>query len=133
MEIPAIPANLRTAFLNSALLRTRQRTAAQGFDVQACAFISGLPLFNADLQADLPMSALALRLRVAVADTRLRSSPESARGVTGAIKSLLDWLVSLETFVNEPAAGPKALPRAHQADEALRETLRPASTRRADD
>jgi chromate reductase len=127
MKILAISGSLRAASLNSALLRTAQRVAPPDIDVQLCTFVGDLPLFNPDLEADLPLSVLALYSQVAQADALLIASPEYAHGVTGAIKNLLDWLVSFEPFVNKPVAVLNASPRAHHADAALRETLRTMS------
>jgi len=127
VKLLAISGSLRAASLNSALLRTCQRLAPAGIEIQLCSFVGDLPLFNPDLEADLPMSVLALRMQVAAADALLIASPEYAHGVTGAVKNLLDWLVSFEPFVNKPVAVLNASPRAHHADAALRETLRTMS------
>jgi NAD(P)H-dependent FMN reductase len=127
MNILAISGSLRAASLNSALLRTAQRLAPDGVDIQLCTFVGDLPLFNPDLQDMPPMSVMALQMQVAAADALLIASPEYAHGVTGAVKNLLDWLVSFEPFVNKPVAVLNASPRAHHADAALRETLRTMS------
>jgi hypothetical protein len=60
-------------------------------------------------------------------DALLIASPESAHGVTGTIKNVFDWLVGFELFVNRPVAILNTSPRAHHADEALREILRTMS------
>lgn len=60
---------------------------------------------------------------VTASDALLIASPEYAHGVTGTIKSALDWLVSYEDFVYKPVAVLNASPRARHADAALRETL----------
>lgn len=127
MKLLAISGSLRAASVNSALLRTFQRLAPAGVDVQLCTLIGDLPLFNPDLEAALPLSVLALQAQIARADALLIASPEYAHGVTGAIKNLLDWLVSFEPFVNKPVAVLNASPRAHHADAALRETLKTMS------
>ena len=62
--------------------------------------------------------------RVAEADALIIASPEYAHGVTGTIKNALDWLVSFEPFAYKHVAVLNASPRAHHADDALRETLR---------
>lgn len=65
---------------------------------------------------------------VAAADALLIASPEYAHGVTGTIKNALDWLVGFEGFAGIPVAVLNASPRAHHADDALRETLRTMAT-----
>jgi NAD(P)H-dependent FMN reductase len=50
--------------------------------------------------------------------------PDAYHGLTGVIKNALDWLVSYEPFAFKPVAVLNASPRAHHADDALREVLR---------
>lgn len=125
--ILAIAGSLRAASLNAALLRTAQRLAPAGVDVQLCGLVGELPLFNPDLDAAPPPAVSRLREQIEAADALLIASPEYAHGVTGAIKNLLDWLVSFEPFVHKPVAVLNASPRAHHADAALKETLRTMS------
>jgi NAD(P)H-dependent FMN reductase len=86
-----------------------------------------LPLFNPDLEPQLPPPVGALRAGVAASDALLIASPEYAHGVTGTIKNVLDWLVGFEKFVYKPVAVLNASPRAHHADATLRETLKTMS------
>ena len=73
---------------------------------------------------EVPRTMLALRLAVDAADAILIASPEYAHGISGTLKNALDWLVSFEPFIHKPVAVLNASPRAHHADDALRETLR---------
>jgi NAD(P)H-dependent FMN reductase len=76
------------------------------------------------------MTVLALSgsLRAASINSALLiASPEYAHGVSGAIKNALDWLVGFEPSVGKPVVVLNASPRAHHADDALRETLRTMS------
>ena len=83
-----------------------------------------LPLFNPDLDASPPANVAKFLRAVAEVDALLIASPEYAHGVTGTIKNALDWLVGFEPFASKCVAVLNASPRAHHADEALRETLR---------
>jgi NAD(P)H-dependent FMN reductase len=127
MKILALSGSLRAASINSALLRTAARLAPPGIVVTLGTVVAELPLFNPDLEANMPASVVRLRGQVAAADALLIASPEYAHGVTGSIKNTLDWLVSCEAFVNKPVAVLNASPRAHHADAALRETLKTMS------
>lgn len=127
MRILAIPGSLRVASINAALLRAAARVAPPGIVVGVFTGIGELPLFNPDLEAQLPPRVHSFRERVAAADALLIASPEYAHGVTGVIKNALDWLVSYEPFVNKPVAVLNTSPRAQHADAALRETLRTMS------
>jgi chromate reductase len=123
MKVLAISGSLRAASINSALLRAAARLAPPEIEVTVFGGIGALPLFNPDLESQLPSAVAELMRAVAAADALLIASPEYAHGVTGSIKNMLDWLVSYEPFVYKPVAVLNTSPRAHHADEALRETL----------
>jgi chromate reductase len=127
MRVLAISGSLRAASINSALLRAAARLAPPGVLVTFFAGAGELPLFNPDLEAELPVHVSHLHQAVAGSDALLIASPEYAHGVTGSIKNTLDWLVSFEPFVHKHVAVLNASPRAHHADAALRETLKTMS------
>jgi chromate reductase, NAD(P)H dehydrogenase (quinone) len=127
MRVLAISGSLRTASINSAVLRTAARLAPPDVEVVFCTFIGDLPLFNPDLELNVPPSVARLRAEITRADALLIASPEYAHGVTGTIKNMLDWLVSFEQFVDKPVGVLNTAPRAHHADSALRETLKTMS------
>jgi chromate reductase, NAD(P)H dehydrogenase (quinone) len=127
MKVLGLSGSLRAASLNAALLRTATRLAPRGMQVSVLQGLGELPLFNPDLEAQVPAAVAALRSAVDTADALLIASPEYARGVSGTIKNALDWLVSHEGFVGKPVALLNASPRAHHAQAALRETLRTMS------
>lgn len=124
MHILGVSGSLRSASINAALLRTVQRLAPEGTQVSLFSGLGSLPLFNPDLEAAPPAAVQAWRAQVAAVDALLIASPEYAHGMTGAIKNGLDWLVSYEPFAFKPVAVLNASPRAHHADDALREVLR---------
>ena len=129
LKVLALCGSLRKASINRALLRAAARIAAPDDDIEVADWLGRLPLFNPDLEAEeeLPRAVQALHLAVAHADALLIASPEYAHGVSGVIKNTLDWLVSYEPFIHKPVAVLNASPRAHHADDALRETLRTMS------
>jgi NAD(P)H-dependent FMN reductase len=127
MKVIALSGSLRAASINTALLRAAARLAPQGMQVEVFGGMGELPLFNIDLEASVPPSVAALRAAVGGADALLIASPEYAHGVSGVIKNALDWLVSLESFIDKPVALLNAQPRAHFSDAALRETLKTMS------
>ncbi len=127
LQVLALCGSLRKASLNAALLRAAARIAAPDADIEVADWLGRLPLFNPDLEAESPLAVQALHLAVAHADAILVATPEYAHGVSGSIKNALDWLVSFEPFIHKPVAVINASPRAHHADDALRETLRTMS------
>ena len=130
LNVLALCGSLRKASINAALLRAAVRLAAPDADIEVPDWLGRLPLFDPDLEAiaaELPLPVRTLHLAVAHADALVIASPEYAHGVSGTIKNTLDWLVSFEPFIHKPVAVINASPRAHHADEALRETLRTMS------
>jgi len=127
MHLLALCGSLRAASINAALLRAFARLAPAGVAVAPSPSLGALPLFNPDLEAAPPTAVIALREAVARADGLVIASPEYAHGVSGTIKNALDWLVGFEPFVHKPTVVLNASPRAHHADDALRETLRTMS------
>jgi chromate reductase, NAD(P)H dehydrogenase (quinone) len=124
MKILALSGSLRSASINSALLRAAARLAPPDVRVTVFQELGELPLFNPDREANPPIAVNQFRSQVADSDALLIASPEYAHGVTGTIKNALDWLVSFEPFAYKSVAIFNAAPRAHHADDALREILR---------
>jgi len=124
VNVLALSGSLRASSINSALLRAAARLAPPEVTVVVFDGLGELPLFNPDVDANPPRAVTAFRSQVASADALLIASPEYAHGVTGTIKNALDWLVSFEPFAYKAVAVVNASPRAHHADDALRETLR---------
>jgi chromate reductase len=133
MKILAISGSLRAASVNSALLRATARLAPREIEVRVYPEIRALPLFNPDLETQVPSAVSALREAIAAADAVIFASPEYAHGVTGVIKTALDWLVSFEPFAHKPVAIFSASPRSKYADPALRETLQTMSAALVDE
>ena len=108
--------------MNAALLRATARLAPPGIRVESFA-LGELPLFNPDLEAELPAPVRRLHAAIGNCTALLIASPEYAHGVTGTLKNALDWLVSFEGFVGKPVAIFNASPRSLHADASLREIL----------
>jgi NAD(P)H-dependent FMN reductase len=129
MQVLALSGSLRAASLNSLLLRVAARVAPDGVVVQVFTELSRLPLFNPDLEADLPAAVADLRDRILASDAVLMASPEYAHGVSGPMKNALDWMVGNDSFIDKPVAVLNASHRASIAHAALVETLVTMSAR----
>ena len=127
MNVLAICGSLRAASINAALLRAAARLSPPEMRVRPLSGIGELPLFNPDLEHHRPVPVATYQAEVTSADALLIASPEYAHGVTGTIKNALDWLVSFEPFADKAVAVLNTSPRAHHADDALRETLKTMS------
>lgn len=89
--------------------------------------LASLPYFNPDL--DPPAPVRALWQEIGQSDGLLICSPEYAKGIAGAMKNALDWLVGSSEFPDKPAAVINASQRATHADAQLRLTLTTMSGR----
>jgi NAD(P)H-dependent FMN reductase len=123
VRLLAVSGSLRQASSNSILLRAAEHLRPEGVRVEHYESIGELPHFNPDLLEDLPEAVIALRAIIGQADGLLISCPEYARGIPGAFKNMLDWLVSSEEFPGKPVALFNASPRASHAQAALRLVL----------
>jgi NAD(P)H-dependent FMN reductase len=122
--ILAISGSLRAQSSNTTLLRAAQRLVPGGCHMSLYGGLGTIPHFNPDLDvAPWPPAVVDLRAQVAAADALLICSPEYARGVAGAMKNALDWMVSVEDFAGKPVGLFNASPRATHALAALRLTL----------
>jgi len=133
MKVLAFCGSLRRASMNAAMLRASARLAPDGMTIELFDGLGTLPLFNPDLEADMPAAVARMHRTLEASDALLIASPEYAHGVTGVLKNALDWLVSFEGFVHKPVAIFNASPRSVHADAALREILVTMSARLLDD
>lgn len=128
MKIVAISGSLRKHSSNAALLRAVRRVAPAGVSIELYEGLDRLPHFNPDLDLEgqpPPASAAELRALLIASDGVVVSSPEYAHGVPGALKNLLDWLVSTGELAHKPVALLNASPSGGMyAQTSLVETLR---------
>ena len=123
LKVLALPGSLRKTSLNAAMLCMAAASAPTGVRVALYRGLGDLPLFNPDLELNIPEKVADLRDQIAQADALLIASPEYAHGLSGVMKNALDWMVSSAVFVDKPVALWNASPRASIALAALRETL----------
>ena len=128
-RILAISGSLRSASLNTALLRATTCLAPVGMQIDLFDGLGTLPLFNPDIEATDPPAVATFRAHLLAADGLLIASPEYAHGITGVMKNALDWMVGCETFVNKPVALFNTSPRAVHAQASIREILTTMSAR----
>jgi len=133
IRLLAISGSLRSASTNAALLEAAARLVPRGMIIDSYDGLANLPHFNPDLDTDTPPPAVALwRGDVGISDGLLISTPEYARGVPGALKNALDWLVSSDVFPGKPVALFHASERGVAMQAALRLILETMSARVVD-
>ncbi len=130
VKLLAMSGSLRAASSNAALLEAACLLAPPRVAVEHYRGLGDLPHFNPDLDVDpLPPAVADLRRQIGAADGLLISCPEYARGIPGAFKNALDWLVSGSEMPGKPAALFNASPRGIKGQAALRLVLRTISAR----
>lgn len=134
MRVLALCGSLRARSSNLSALQAAQRLARPPMEIVVFDGLADLPHFNPDIDAE-PHPAAVARLREAIggADGLLICSPEYARGVAGAMKNALDWLVSSFEFPGKPVTVVNASQRSTHADAALKLTLVTMSARLVED
>ena len=130
LKILAISGSLSRSSSNTALLRAASRIGRKQSAIEVYERMSGLPLFNVDLDIDpAPESVVDFRARLGSSDGILISSPEYAHGISGVLKNALDWTVSSGEFYEKPVAVFNASPRATLAQASLTEILKTMGSR----
>lgn len=81
---------LRSGSFNQALLRAAAEEAPDGMVLEVLD-ISGVPLFNVDLEAQVPEPVARFQEAIASADGVLIVTPEYNAGPAGVTKNLVDW------------------------------------------
>ena len=93
MNVLGISGSLRKDSFNTCALRAAQELAPPGMFIEL-ADLTGIPVFNEDLEKIQPWPAkvLALRAQVAKADALLFATPEYNYSIPGGLKNAIDWL-----------------------------------------
>jgi len=128
MSILAVSGSLQERSANAAILRAVAESVRGRAEVRFSRALHELPPFNADLDGDEPIPAVAAwRAELAAADAVVIATPEYAFGIAGALKNSLDWVVGSGELVNKRVAliGASTMETgASYALEALERTIR---------
>ncbi|CEH29500.1 flavoprotein [Aneurinibacillus migulanus] len=106
VKILTISGSLRERSSNTNILRAITNLAPKNVTFDFYNELSELPHFNPEIDNDEfpPAPIKALRKRLKEANGVLFSTPEYAKGVPGALKNALDWLVSSGELMNKPVS-----------------------------
>lgn len=124
ISILALCGSLRTSSINSSLLDAALLLNPPSLSILRYDKLGELPHFNPDVESisPLPDAVTEFRAQVAPVDGLIISCPEYARGVPGAFKNALDWLVG-SADEGKSIALWNASPRSHCAQDSLRLVL----------
>jgi chromate reductase, NAD(P)H dehydrogenase (quinone) len=130
MHVVAITGSLRRQSTSTELLRAAAQLTPPGMAITLFRALDDIPHFNPDDDVmPVPESITELRGLLAGANGVIFATPEYAHGVPGALKNVLDWLVSSGELYDKPVALFNAAPRAHHAQDTLAEVLRTMGAR----
>lgn len=90
MKIVAFTGSLRKGSFNMSLLHAAQKLVPAGVEIEILDSGS-LPLFNQDLETNLPQAVVDFKAKVKAADAILIATPEFNYSVPGVLKNALDW------------------------------------------
>jgi chromate reductase len=89
-KIAVIVGSTRKESINRKLAQALAKLGEDRFDFTFVE-IGGLPLYNQDLEADLPPSVTRMKAQVEAADGILIVTPEHNRSIPAALKNAIDW------------------------------------------
>lgn len=92
-KLLGISGSLRNGSYNTALLKAAARLVPEGSSLEI-ATLHGIPLYNADDEADggIPAEVEALKERIAESDGLVIATPEYNGSMPGVLKNAIDWL-----------------------------------------
>ena len=92
-KLVGISGSLRSASYNTALLRAAAALMPDGSEL-VFGSIEGIPLYNADVEANdgIPAAVATLKDLIASADGLLIATPEYNNSIPGVTKNAIDWL-----------------------------------------
>jgi chromate reductase len=90
-KLLGLAGSIRRVSKSKAILRTLAEQSPA--DVEVTIFdLADIPMYNQDLEEDLPAPVRALRDAVAASDGLIVVSPEYNHGMSGVIKNAIDWV-----------------------------------------
>ena len=102
-NVLVICGSLRKGSLNRAIVNTLPALAPDGMRFTEAPSFAGLPIYDADLQADgFPPAVEAMGEAIRTADGVIIVTPEYNYSVPGGLKNAIDWISRLP---NQPFAG----------------------------
>lgn len=134
MTVLTVCGSLRAKSSNLALLEAYERLAPGEVKIERFRDLALLPHFNPDLDVDpLPPAVHAMREAVHQADVIVFSTPEYIHALPGALKNLLEWMVSDPRFYQKPMVILQTNNRSTFAHASLVEVLQTMSAKIVED
>lgn len=90
IRVAAFAGSLRRESLNRRLVEAARELAPNGMEIDHI-LLDSVPLFNVELEADLPPGVVDFKARIAAADAVLMAVPEHNFSFSGVLKNAIDW------------------------------------------
>jgi chromate reductase len=90
IQILGFAGSLRAGSYNRALLRAATEVAPQGVRLEIFD-LEGIPLYNMDLEKNMPETVVHFKARIKAADALLIATPEHNYSIPGVLKNAIDW------------------------------------------
>jgi len=90
LKILGIPGSLRKQSFNHGALRAAQYLTPEGVTLDIFE-LSGIPVYNQDLDATPPARVTAFKAAIRAADAILIATPEYNYSIPGVLKNAIDW------------------------------------------
>ncbi|HEX5508156.1 MAG TPA: NADPH-dependent FMN reductase [Pseudolabrys sp.] len=106
LKLGIVVGSARRESINRKLAQALARLGADKFEAKLLK-IDDLPIYNQDLEADLPASVKRFKAEVAEADAILFVTPEHNRSIPALLKNAIDWgsrPYGTSVWIGKPAA-----------------------------
>ncbi len=113
LKLVTLLGSLRQGSYNAMIARALPALAPAGVEIAPLPSIRGLPVYDADLQAEgIPALVAALGAAIRAADGVVIVTPEYNYSVPGGLKNAIDWISRLpnQPFAGKPVAIQSASP-----------------------
>lgn len=90
LKVLGFAGSLRSGSYNKALLRAAADLLPEDLELEIFD-IDGIPGFNQDIEADMPIKVKDFKSKIREADTILIATPEYNYSVPGVLKNAIDW------------------------------------------
>ena len=89
-NIVAVSGSLRKTSFNTALINALKERAPADVSIEILD-ISGLPVYDQDLEANFPAEVVAMKDKILKSDGIILATPEYNRSMSSAMKNFIDW------------------------------------------
>jgi len=90
IKILAFAGSLRKDSYNKALIATAKELAPENAEIEIFD-LAQIPLYNQDLEQEMPNSVKEFKRKIKEADALLIATPEYNRSIPGVLKNAIDW------------------------------------------